>query len=262
MINHLIRRTFQLTFLTLAFMVGMYFLLYITVGGPQCILTRTPKPASCTSRASNIQLWNYFHWDRPELLRYLTFLVGDDWLGADWVYLGLGNYRYPVFDENGQQLIETNWDTGEKTPQWNYARFWTDPGPVLINPGYIIWVWGEQTGLRQYHADSIHYNPPSRAAMPEGVITYGRVIKVVGSTITFMAIDHIRSTVSLDQNTTYTFPVGEGLPRPREGLWLNISWLTGTTGLLGQYSGFHGTYHGILRLDFGEAWVLKVDRFR
>ena len=80
--------------------------------------------------------------NEPFLLQIITRLFGDDWLGADWLYIGLGEYRYPALDKNGQQLIVTNPATGAKTLQWNYARFWTDPGPALLKTGDTLWVWG------------------------------------------------------------------------------------------------------------------------
>jgi len=77
-------------------------------------------------------------------------------------------------------------------------------------------------------------------------------IAVSGQTITIQDLEGIRSIVSVDPYTTYSFPKGAGLPHPKDGLWLNISWLTGPCGLLGRYDGFHGTYRGILRLDFNQ----------
>ena len=188
----------------------------------------------------------------PLLLRYITRLFGDDWLGADWMYIGLGAYRYPALDKNGQQLNVTNPLTGMKTTLWKYARFWTDPGPALLAASDTLWVWGYDAGSHMVYADNLLVNPPARMAPPDDVSVFGRVIAVSGQTITIQDLEGIRSIVSVDPYTTYSFPKGEGLPHPKDGLWLNISWLTGPGGLLGRYDGFHGSYRGILRLDFNQ----------
>lgn len=192
------------------------------------------------------------HTNEPVFLRCLTRLLGNDWLGADWLYIGLSDYRYPVLDQYGQQLYVTNPVTGVKTPQWNSARFWTDPGPVLLKIEDTLWVWGYDAGSSTFYGDNILVNPPARVAPPDDVGAYGRVLAVSAQTITLQDPDGIRYTVTVDPYTTYSFPSGEGLARPHDGVWLNISWLTGSAGLLGRYNGFHGTYRGILRMDFSQ----------
>ncbi|OGO60724.1 MAG: hypothetical protein A2032_05620 [Chloroflexi bacterium RBG_19FT_COMBO_49_13] len=188
--------------------------------------------------------------NQPTLLRYFTRLFGNDWLGADWVYIGLSDYRYPALDKNGQQLYVSDPLTGVKTAQWRYARFWTDPGPGLLKIGDTLWVWGFDAGAYTIYADSILVNLPVRVAPPADVTTSGNILSVMGQTLSILDAGGLKYTISVDPFTTFSFSAGEGLPRPREGLWLNISWLTGSTGLLGRYNGFHGAYHGILRLDF------------
>ena len=188
----------------------------------------------------------------PILLRYLTRLLGNDWLGADWVYIGLEDYRYPALNENGQQLYVTNPLTNVKTPQWKYARFWTDPGPALLTASDTLWVWGYDAGSHVIYADSLLINPPPRMAPPVDVSAFGKLLAISGQTINIQDPGGIRSTVIVDSYTTYSFPDGEGIPCPKDGLWLNISWLTGPAGLLGRYDGFHGTFRGILRLDFSQ----------
>jgi ABC-type dipeptide/oligopeptide/nickel transport system permease component len=39
---------------------------------------------------------------------------------------------------------------------------------------------------------------------------------------------------------------------------LNIAWLTGYDGLMSKYAAFHGSGHGLLRLDFGKSWKLSA----
>jgi peptide/nickel transport system permease protein len=258
MANYLIRRLFQMIIVVLLSTVAIYVLLNIAPGGPLAGLRMQGDRRSRPSEADFARLEAYLGIDKPILLRYLTWLLGDDWLGSDWVYVGLGKYRYPLVGSTGEQLFETDKDTGEKTPRWNYARFWADPGPAQLNPGAMIWVWGEKNDTHQFTADRIQVNPAIGATRPEDLIVFGRVLKTVGETVTIEEAGGVQSTVAVDQDTTYEFPVGEGLPRPEEGLWLKTSALTGPTGLLKQYSGFHGSSRGILRLDFGWSWKLAI----
>ncbi|OGN89341.1 MAG: hypothetical protein A2Y88_09570 [Chloroflexi bacterium RBG_13_48_10] len=168
------------------------------------------------------------------------------------MYIGLGEYRYPALDKNGQQVSLTDPVTGTKTLQWNYSRFWTDPGPALLKIGDTLWVWGFDSGSHVFFADNIQVNPPARVAPPDDVSAFGNVIDITGQDITLQEPMGIRTRVIVDPYTTYSFPAGDGLPRPEDGCWLHISWLTGSTGLLGRYNGFHGIHRGILRLDFSQ----------
>lgn len=188
----------------------------------------------------------------PILLHYLIRLIGNDWLGADWLYVGLTAYRYPALDSSGQQILATDPRMDKPVPQWNIVRFWTDPGPALLKIGDILWVWGFEAGSHTVYADSILVNPPARAAPPDDISAFGKVLTISAQTITIQDPEGINSTVTADSYTMYSFPDGVSLPRPKQGLWLDISWLTGTDGLLGRYNGFHGSYRGILRLDFSQ----------
>lgn len=186
----------------------------------------------------------------PTLLQYLIRLIGNDWLGADWLYLGLSAYRYPVLDDTGQQVMVTDPETGQKIPKWDSARFWVDPGPALLKTRDVVWVWGYAADAHTIYADTILVNPPSRAAPPVDVIAFGDILAISSQTINVQDSQGIKYTITMDEYTTYNFPPGTGLTRPRQGLWLHIAWLTGANGLLGRYDGFHGNYRGILRLDF------------
>lgn len=258
MTNYLIRRFFQMIIVVLLSTVAIYVLLNIAPGGPLAGLRNIGDRRSRPSEADIARLEAYLGLDKPLFLRYLTWLIGDDWLGADWVYVGLGNYKFPKLSASGQQLVISDPETGKQTPMWDYTRFWTDPGPALLKPATVLWVWGTKTGTRQFEASKIQVTPPLKATPPSDTITFGSVVRVVAETITIADAGGIKSTVTVTPSTTYQFPLTQGLPRPTSGLWLNISGLTGSTGLLKQYSGFHGGNRGILRLDFGSSWKLAA----
>ena len=180
MTNYLIRRFFQMIIVVLLSTVAIYVLLNIAPGGPLAGLRMQADRRSRSSESDIARLEAYLGIDKPILLRYLTWLIGDDWLGADWAYVGLGRYRYPLLGSKGDQLFQADPDTGEKNPRWNYARFWVDPGPALLNPGYTLWVWGEKTGTRQFIADRIQVKPAIGEARPEDLVAFGNVLEVVG----------------------------------------------------------------------------------
>jgi hypothetical protein len=188
----------------------------------------------------------------PILLHYLIRLIGNDWLGADWVYLGLVPYRYPQLNTNGEQATSVNPITGNQVPLWNSTRFWVDPGPALLKVGDILWVWGFPSDTHTILADTIQVNPPSRVAAPIDVSASGYIRVVTGDIITIQDATGIDYTIIVDAYTSYNFPPNQGLHRPQRGLWWNISWLTGANGLLGHYAGYHGNYRGLLRFDFSQ----------
>jgi peptide/nickel transport system permease protein len=257
MTNYLFRRFFQMIFVVLLSTVAIYMLLNIAPGGPLAGMRNIGDVRNRPSEADMARLRAYLGIDKPIFLRYLNWLIGDDWLGADWVYVGLGNYRYPKLSSSGEQLVKNDPDTGERVPQWNLARFWVNPGPALLDPGDTIWVWGEETASHQFHANQIQVKPPA-GSRPKELVAFGKIVTIVGQMITIEDAGGIKSTITADQETTYTFPAGAGLPRPEDGLWVNISAITGVNGMLSQYSGFHSTNRGILRMDFGWSWKLAA----
>jgi hypothetical protein len=150
MTNYLIRRFFQMIIVVLLSTMAIYMILNIAPGGPLDGMRSIGDRRNRPSEADMARLEAYLGIDKPLFMRYLTWLIGDDWLGADWLYIGLGQYRYPKLSATGEQLVLRDPSTGEATPQWNKARFWADPGPALLNPGYPLWVWGEKTGDHQF----------------------------------------------------------------------------------------------------------------
>ena len=260
MTNYLIRRLFQMILVVLLATVAIYILLNIAPGGPLAGLRNTADRRSRPSEADMARLEAYLGLDKPIILRYLTWLIGDDWLGADWMYVSLGDYRYPLLGANGKQMIEIDSETGKQTPRWNSARFWTNPGPSLLKPGIVVWVWGSGSSSHQFTATQVQVSPPQKTTPPNDVVAFGSVVKVSAQAFTIQDAGGIISTITSDLNTSWKFPTGEGLPRPTTGIWLNISGITSDTGLLKQYSGFHGLERGILRLDFGTSWKLAVNQ--
>ena len=55
--------------------------------------------------------------------------------------------------------------------------------------------------------------------------------KFVGNRVVLIGLNQERYIVEVSRQTEYIFPTGEGKPRPEDGTWLNISWLTCFDGL-------------------------------
>jgi hypothetical protein len=129
MANYLIRRFFQMIVVVLLSTVAIYILLNVAPGGP--ISPCLSQPRNCPGEAEIARLEAYLGLDKPLMLRYLAWVIGDDWMGADWVYVGLTQYQKPVIARNGTPMMETNAETGEKEPVTEKIRFWADPGQTL-----------------------------------------------------------------------------------------------------------------------------------
>lgn len=274
MTNYLIRRMFQMVLVVLLSTVAIYVLLNIAPGGPLSGLRLSADRKTRVTDADIERMKAFLGLDKPLFLRYFTWLVGDDWLGADWMYVGIGQFKQPRIGKSGEQLFNINRETGEQIPLFDEARFWVDPGPVLFNPKYLLWVWGEPAGEEEvtieslegikttvlapaFTADKIQVKPGPTAKKPSDVILAAEVLKAEGQRVILADKNNNKYVVNVTRDTEYLFPTGEGKTRPEEGLWINISWLTGVDGILSQYSQFHGTGNGILRLDFGQSWRLS-----
>jgi peptide/nickel transport system permease protein len=256
MANYLIRRTVQMIIVVLLATLAIYILLNVAPGGPLAGLKLATGQRNRVSDADIARLEAYLGLDKPMAMRYLVWLIGDDWLGADWMYLGLSQYRQPVVGRDGEPLVRVDRSTGEREIVYKEARFWADPGVALLNPGYTLWVWGNEVGERQYQAEQVRVKPPASAAVPEDVTVRGSLVSQSGREVVIQDLNGRRFAIQTDASTQFEFPAGEAPPRPQEGNWLDLSWLTGAGGLLGEFAGFNGSTQGILRLDFGFSWKL------
>jgi peptide/nickel transport system permease protein len=104
MAGYLIRRFFQMIIVVLLSTLAIYLLLNIAPGGPLSGLNLGDR-RSRFSAADIARLESYLGLDKPLILRYVSWLIGDDWLGADWVYVGVANYAGPKLDADGNPLV-------------------------------------------------------------------------------------------------------------------------------------------------------------
>ena len=258
MTAYLIRRAFQMSIVVLLSTFAIFSLLNIAPGGPLSGLKLAADRRSRVSDADIARLEAYLGLDKPLALRYLTWLLGDDWLGSDWVYVSLTQYSQIRTGRDGEPIIKIDRATGERYYTLENHRFWADPGVALLNPGYALWVWGEEVNPGEYQATQIQVKPPPKADIPDEVAVWGIVFSQDRYNIVIKDLNGKPYSIITDEQTNWNFPPGEGDPRPAEGRWANISWLTGAGGLLGSYAGFHADGQGMLRLDFGFSWKLSV----
>ena len=256
MTAYLIRRAFQMSIVVLLSTFAIFMLLNVAPGGPLSGLKLAADRRARVSEADIARLEAYLGLDKPMVLRYLTWLGGDDWLGANWVYIGIDQYPELDTKKDGTPVIKVDRETGEKYYTFTKHRFWADPGVALLNPGYMLWVWGEETAPGEFQATEVQVKPPVTAERPEDVVVEGTIISQNRYTVVITDLNNNSYTINTDGNTTWNFPPGEGKPLPEDGRWANISFLTGPGGLLGAYSGFHGATQGMVRLDFGFSWKL------
>lgn len=277
MTNYLIRRLFQMVIVVFLSSVAIYILLNVAPGGPLSGLKLSADRRTRVSDADIARLEAYLGLDKPLALRYIAWMFGDDWLGADWMYVGITDYSQPKIGRDGNPIYRTDRSTGEKTLVEERSRFWVDPGVALFNPGYLLWVKGAESGtqsvqyranvegkrtvitqeLPSYQATDIDVKPSATASPPADVIVRGKVLSVVRNVVVIQDPNGNKFAIFTDTDTVLNFPLGEGLPRPQDGNWMSISWLTGTNGILGQSAGFNGSTRGVIRMDFGFSWKLS-----
>ncbi len=243
MTGYLIRRFFQMVLVVLIATMAIYAILNLAPGGPLSGLNQTADRKQRFTPADIERLKVYLGLDKPLVLRYVVWLLGDDWLGATHMSLAL------------------------KPPEGE--RFYAEPSIAYARGGRTLWIVGEPTdrvskeGLVIWRVSKVHIS--GRGTMPKEYTLSGAVIKVENRTIR-MDVDRQDADIVLEATPETVWEV-EGLsPRP-EGAWLPVGWLFGSYGLLGDYAHFHGTGHGVARMDWGRSWAVArgqpiVDLFK
>lgn len=232
MTSYLIRRLIQMMLVVLLATLAIYVLLNVAPGGPLSGIRLSADRRQRVSEADIKRLEAYLGIDKPLLLRYFAWLIGDDWMGADWIYVGFKAYELP----NGERV-----------------RFWSDPGLALLKPGYIVRVYGEKGDDEILRAEAIEARPSGER--PEQAIE-GKILNVNGPAVTLELGVGQKLEIMTTPETRFTIPDAE--ERPSEGTWLNLSGLLGPYGMLGTWAGFHSDNHGLLRLDWGTSWRLAA----
>ncbi len=258
MTTYLIRRAVQMSIVVLLSTFAIYVLLNVAPGGPLSGLRISGDRKTRVSDADIARLEAYLGLDKPLMLRYITWLIGDDWLGADWVYVSIPQYSQVKTGRDGQPIVKIDNETGEQYYELEKHRFWADPGVAKLNPGYLLWVWGEETSPGVFQADQVRVKPPPTEKAPEDVTVVGSIVSQERWDVLIENPNGKKSTIATSEATGWEFPPGEAELRPAEGRWANVAWLFGPGGLLGKYAGFNGSTQGMVRLDFGWSWKLAT----
>ena len=231
MTAYLIRRFFQMILVVLLSTLAIYVLLNLAPGGPLAgIRTSSTDPKQRVSDLDLERLNAYLGLDKPLLLRYITWLLGDDWLGADAMHVSWDGYTLD----------------GGKTLQ----RFWAEPGVAHLNPGYELWVRAERQGNRLEASYVERILSTDKRARPDDLASYV-VFEVQGGDI---IAEPGKTRIHTTQDTEFIIP---NLPTRPEGTWLDVGWLASPyRGVLSSHAGFHGSQRGVLRLDWGVSWKI------
>jgi len=234
MTAYLVRRFLQMMLVVLLSTMAIYALLNIAPGGPLSGLrTASADRKQRISEADIARLEAYLGIDKPLVLRYFVWLIGDDWLGADWMSLSPGGYQI------GRQ---------------ERVRFWAGPGVAYLRPTYELWVRGEEQEDGSVLATYVEARPTGER--PDDVIEV-RVVTVQSPDIRTEKVGGEEILVRTTAETEFVIPGAE--PRPEDGAWVNVGWLFNPYhGLLGRYAGFHADRRGVLRMDWGTSWKLAT----
>jgi peptide/nickel transport system permease protein len=228
MSGYLLRRFLQMILVVLLATMAIYSILNLAPGGPMSGLNQIGDRKARFSEADRKRLEAYLGLDKPFVLRYVVWLLGEDWLGADYMHVGL---------KRADDL-----------------RFYANPGIAYATGGYPIWVVGEKIGtnddgLLVIEAEKVWIRP--KGAVPEGAIK-ATIIETTGHSMRVdVTADPVDAWINTSQDTVWEAPTVDERP---EGNWVSVSWLFGPYGLLGKHAHFHGSGRGVLRLDFGTSW--------
>jgi peptide/nickel transport system permease protein len=234
MTSYLIRRVIQMTLVVLLATMAIYGILNLAPGGPMAGLNQIGDRRQRFSEADRSRLAAYLGLDKPFVLRYITWLLGDDWLGADYMYLGL------------------------RPPQ--NRRFWAAPGIAYAKGGYPLWVIGTDTGqvdergLAIYDAERVWIRPRTTDRPDEAFA--GAIIAIEDGLLRIDKAGQQQAVlIRTDSATAWVIPAAPEWP---QGNWLNVSWLFGPGGLLGNFAHYHGSSRGVARFDFGTSWKIAT----
>jgi peptide/nickel transport system permease protein len=245
MTAYLVRRFVQMIGVVIVATIVIYVLLNVAPGGPLSGLQNASADRrQRVSEADINRLTAYLGLDKPLALRYVVWMIGEDWLGADWMSLTLklGGYQ-----------LDPEVSTAQATDPKGRVRFWADPGVAHLNPGYQLWVRGEEVD----GAVEATYIEAKPTGTPPDDVYKLRVIEVQGPNIRAEHAGGQEVLVKTTEETEFVIPLAE--PRPEDGSWVNVGWLTNAyRGILGDWAGYHGDGHGVTRLDWGVSWKMAV----
>ncbi len=182
--------------------------------------------------AEYLRIKAHFGLDKSLGGRYWVWLVGDDWLGAEWMYLG---WRLP---ESG--------------------RFYAAPGFAYAKPGYPVWIEGDLTegaaGRYEMVPRRIWLRP---SGDPASGLFSGNLLTVTRNMLTVDLMGIYSDTLVVPDEAT-EWIVNDPPERPTGDGWVPVGWLFGPQGLLGEYAHFHGERRGVIRWDFGLSWTIAT----
>ena len=231
MSTYIIRRLIQAFFVTVFATMFIFGILNAAPGGPLSGINLGAASKKDRINETQIrQLQNYLGIDRPVLMQYLAWVIGDDWVGADWMYLGWDRYH-----------------VDKKTA----VRFWADPGVAHLRPNYDIWVRGAETAPGVIEATYVEARP--KGERPADMLG-AKVELVKGPNLEVTMAGGQKALIQTGPATEFKIP--DAAPRPEDGAWINISGLTGAYGALGSWAGWHGDRAGVARMDWGTSWAV------
>ncbi len=248
MAGYLVRRLFQMMVVVLLSTMAIYLILNVAPGGPLSGLRLSTNPDDQVSDTDMNRLRAFLGIDKPLMLRYVAWLVGEDWLGADKLCLEPGGCRLTRVDADEQAIT----DRQGKVKQDTY-RFWAAPGMAYLKPGYKLWVLGTQRPDGSVEATWIKSRPEAQDERPAGALQ-GRLYQAQGGSFILERGEGQHTQVHINGDTQFLIP--DRPETPSDGGWVSVGWLFGNQGLLGRYAPYHGDGRGVARLDWGTSWKI------